>query len=82
MVPTDFVYGWSQFITGVIFLRVGHVKYGPLWHFFLHTRHIFLQPGGYYSTTNDGVVIRRYTGEEDMHSLEDERSRLIIGVGL
>ena len=26
--------GGSQFSTGVIFLRVRHVKNGPLWHFF------------------------------------------------
>ena len=29
-----------------------------------------------------GVVIRRYTGKEDIHSLEDDRSRLIICMGL
>ena len=37
------------------------------------------RPLGRFST---GVIIRRYTGEEAKHSLEDERSRLIISVGL
>ena len=85
----DFVYGGSHFSTGVIFLRVRHVKNRPLWHFFytwdtfFYGQVSFLYdekwPLGRFST---GVVIRRYTGEEVIHSLEFERSRFIIGVGL
>ena len=65
----DFVYDGSHFSTGVIFLRVRHVKNRPLWHFF-YTRDTFFYgqgsflydekwPLGRFST---GVVIRRYTG--------------------
>ena len=65
----DFVYGGSHFSTGVIFLRVRHVKNRPLWHFFytwdtfFYGQRSFLYnekwPLGRFST---GVVIRRYTG--------------------
>ena len=65
----DFVYGGSHFSTGVIFLRVRHVKNRPLWHFFYTWDTFFYGQGsflydekwplGRFST---GVVIRRYTG--------------------
>ena len=65
----DFVYGGSLFSTGVIFLRVRHVKNRPLWHFFYTWDTFFYGQGsflydekwplGRFST---GVVIRRYTG--------------------
>ena len=65
----DFVYGGSHFSTGVIFLRVRHVKNRPLWHFFYTWDTLFYGQGsflydekwplGRFST---GVVIRRYTG--------------------
>ena len=66
----DFVYCGSHFSTGVIFLRVKHVKNRPLWHFF-YTWYTFFYgqgsflydekwPLGRFST---GVVIRRYTGD-------------------
>ena len=64
----DFVYGGSHFSTGVIFLRVRHVKNRPLWHFFYTWDTFFYGQGsflydeewplGRFST---GVVIRRYT---------------------
>ena len=67
----DFVYGGSHFSTGVIFLRVRHVKNRPLWHFFYTWDTFFYGQGsflydekwplGRFST---GVVIRRYTGED------------------
>ena len=67
----DFVYGWSHLSTGVIFLRVRHVKNRPLWHFFYTWDTFFYGQGsflydekwplGRFST---GVVIRRYTGSE------------------
>ena len=66
----DFVYGGSHFSTGVIFLRVRHVKNRPLWHFFYTWDTFFYGQGsflydekwplGRFST---GVVIRRYTGQ-------------------
>ena len=40
----DFVYGGSHFSTGVIFLRVRHVKIDPC-DIFLHMRHVFLRSG-------------------------------------
>ena len=62
----DFVYGGSHFSTGVIFLRVRHVKNRPLWHFFYTWDTFFYGQGsflydekwplGRFST---GVVIRR-----------------------
>ena len=65
----DFVYGGSHFSTGVIFLRVRHVKNRPLWHFFFTWDTFFYGQGsflydeewplGRFST---GVVIRRYSG--------------------
>ena len=65
----DFVYGGSHFSTGVIFLRVRHVKNRSLWHFFYTWDTFFYGQGsflydekwalGRFST---GVVIRRYTG--------------------
>ena len=65
----DFVYDGSHFSTGVIFLRVRHVKNRPLWHFFYTWDTFFYGQGsflydekwplGRFST---GVVIRRYTG--------------------
>ena len=65
----DFVYGGSQFSTGVIILRVRHVKNDPCDIFSTHetrfsmARGSFLYdeklPLGRFST---GVVIRRYTG--------------------
>ena len=65
----DFVYGGSHFSTGVIFLRIRHVKNRPLWHFFYTWDTFFYGQGsflydekwplGRFST---GVVIRRYTG--------------------
>ena len=65
----DFVYGGSHSSTGVIFLRVRHVKNRPLWHFFYTWDTFFYGQGsflydekwplGRFST---GVVIRRYTG--------------------
>ena len=65
----DFVYGGNHFSTGVIFLRVRHVKNRPLWHFFYTWDTFFYGQGsflydekwplGRFST---GVVIRRYTG--------------------
>ena len=68
----DFVYGGSHFSTGVIFLRVRHVKNRPLWHFFYTWDTFFYGQGsflydekwplGRFST---GVVIRRYTGEKN-----------------
>ena len=69
----DFVYGGSHFSTGVIFLRVRHVKNRPLWHFFYTWDTFFYGQGsflydekwplGRFST---GVVIRRYTGIENV----------------
>ena len=63
----DFVYGGSHFSTGVIFLRVRHVKNRPLWHFFYTWDTFFYGQGsflydekwplGRFST---GVVIRRH----------------------
>ena len=41
----NFVYGGSHFSTGVIFLRVRHVKNRPLWHFFYTWDTFFLRPG-------------------------------------
>ena len=41
----DFIYGGSQFSTGVIFLCVRHVINGPLWHFF-YTWDIFFYGQG------------------------------------
>ena len=68
----DFVYGGSHFSTGVIFLRVRHVKNRPLWHFFYTWDTFFYGQGsflyderwplGRFST---GVVIRRYTGRSE-----------------
>ena len=68
----DFVYGGSHFSTGVIFLRVRHVKNRPLWHFFYTWDTFFYGQGsflydekwplGRFST---GVVIRRYTGSRN-----------------
>ena len=65
----DFVYGGSHFSTGVIFLRVRHVKNRPLWHFFYTWDTFFYGQGsflydekwplGRFST---GVVFCRYTG--------------------
>ena len=65
----DFVYGGSHFSTGVIFLRVRHIKNRPLWHFFYTWDTFFYGQGsflydekwplGRFST---GVVIRRFTG--------------------
>ena len=65
----DFVYGGSHFSTGVIFLRVRHVKNRLMWHFFYTWDTFFYGKGsflydekwplGRFST---GVVIRRYTG--------------------
>ena len=68
----DFVYGGSHFSTGVIFLRVRHVKIDPCDILSTHetrfstARGHFLYdekwPLGRFST---GVVIRRYTGEKN-----------------
>ena len=41
----DFLYDGSHFSTGVIFLRVRHVKKLTPVTFFLHMRHVFLRPG-------------------------------------
>ena len=72
----DFVYGGSHFSTGVIFLRVRHVKNRPLWHFFYTWDTFFYDQGsflydekwplGRFST---GVVIRRYTGSLRPHQI-------------
>ena len=43
----DFVYGGSHFSTGVIFLRVRHVKNRPLWHFFYTWDRFFYGQGSF-----------------------------------
>ena len=43
------LYGGSRFSTGVIFLRVRHVRNRPLWHFFYTWDTFFLRPGGHFS---------------------------------
>ena len=81
----DFVYGGSHFSTGVIFLRVRHVKNRPLWHFFYTWDTFFYGQGsflydekwplGRFST---GVVIRRYTNDQQGQYLQRSRVRFPV----
>ena len=81
----DFVYGGSHFSTGVIFLRVRHVKNRPLWHFFYTWDTFFYGQGsflydekwplGRFST---GVVIRRYTATAETFKINNVIAKIIV----
>ena len=75
----DFFHGGSHFSTGVIFLRVRHVKNRPVWHFFYTWDTFFYGQGsflydekwplGRFST---GVVIRRYRQSLIWYNVKDQ----------
>ena len=48
-----FIYGGSQFSTGIIFSTCRTRKKWTPVTFFLHIRHIFLRPGGHFSKTKN-----------------------------